>query len=83
MTLLLQNPDLKVKIQGHTDNLGEAEYNLTLSEKRANTVFQYLQLFGITTERLQAKGYGETQPVSSNDTEEGRAKNRRVELVRM
>lgn len=83
VSLLLQNPDLKVEIQGHTDNEGEAEYNLTLSEKRANTVFQYLQLFGITPERLLAKGYGESQPVSSNDTEEGRAKNRRVELVRM
>ncbi len=83
VTLLIQNPDLKVEIQGHTDNVGEAEYNLSLSEKRANTVFQYLQLFGITPERLLAKGYGESQPVSSNDTEEGRAKNRRVELVKM
>jgi outer membrane protein OmpA-like peptidoglycan-associated protein len=83
VTLLLQNPDLKVEIQGHTDNEGEAEYNLTLSEQRANTVYQYLQLFGITPKRLLAKGYGESQPVSSNDTEEGRAKNRRVELVKM
>lgn len=83
VSLLLQNPDLKIEIQGHTDNVGEAEYNLTLSEQRANTVFQYLKLFGISSERLLAKGYGETQPVSSNDTEEGRAKNRRVELVKM
>jgi outer membrane protein OmpA-like peptidoglycan-associated protein len=82
VTLLLQNPELKVEIQGHTDNEGEAEYNLNLSEKRANTVLQYLQLFGITSERLLAKGYGESQPVSSNDTEEGRAKNRRVELLK-
>lgn len=83
VTLLIQNPDLKIEIQGHTDNEGEDEYNLTLSEQRANTVLQYLQLFGISTDRLLAKGYGESQPVSTNDTEEGRAKNRRVELVKM
>jgi outer membrane protein OmpA-like peptidoglycan-associated protein len=83
VTLLLQNPDLEVEIQGHTDNEGEEEYNLILSDKRANTVLQYLQLFGISSERLLAKGYGESQPVTSNDTEEGRAKNRRVELVKM
>jgi len=83
VTLLLQNPELKVEIQGHTDNEGEEAYNLTLSDKRANTVLQYLQLFGISSERLLSKGYGESQPVSSNDTEEGRAKNRRVELVKM
>jgi len=83
VTLLLQNPELKVEIQGHTDNEGEETYNLTLSDKRANTVLQYLQLFGIGSERLLSKGYGESQPVSSNDTEEGRSKNRRVELVKM
>jgi OOP family OmpA-OmpF porin len=82
VTLLLQNPELKVEIQGHTDNEGEEKYNLTLSEQRANTVYQYLQLFGISPKRLLAKGYGESQPVSSNDNEEGRAKNRRVELVK-
>ncbi len=83
VTLLIQNPDLNVEIQGHTDNEGEDEYNLTLSEQRANTVLQYLQLFGIDPDRLLAKGYGESQPVDTNDTEEGRAKNRRVELVKM
>ena len=83
VTLLLQNPELKVEIHGHTDNEGEEAYNLTLSDKRANTVLQYLQLFGINSDRLLAKGYGESQPVSFNDTEEGRAKNRRVELVKM
>ena len=83
VTLLLQNPELKVEIQGHTDDEGEEAYNLTLSDKRANTVLQYLQLFGIGSERLLSKGYGESQPVATNDTEEGRAKNRRVELVKM
>ena len=83
VTLLLQNPELKVEIQGHSDDEGEEAYNLTLSDKRANTVLQYLQLFGIGSERLLSKGYGESQPVATNDTEEGRAKNRRVELVKM
>lgn len=83
VTLLSQNPELKVEIQGHTDNEGDAEYNLKLSERRATTVSQYLQLFGINADRLLAKGYGETQPVETNETEEGRAKNRRVELVKL
>jgi outer membrane protein OmpA-like peptidoglycan-associated protein len=83
VTLLIQNPELKIEIQGHTDNEGEEAYNLTLSDKRANTVLQYLQLFGIKAERLLARGYGESQPVATNDTEEGRTKNRRVELVKM
>mgnify|MGYP006308851139 CR=1 FL=1 len=58
-TLLLQNRNLKLEIHGHTDNVGEAKYNLSLSEKRANTFFQYLQLFDIIPERLLAKGYSD------------------------
>jgi outer membrane protein OmpA-like peptidoglycan-associated protein len=80
--LLQQNASLKVEIQGHTDDQGSDEHNLALSDKRAKTVLQYLTLFGIAPERLTAKGYGETMPVASNDTPEGRAKNRRVELVK-
>lgn len=83
VTLLRQNPDLKLEIQGHTDSQGTDTYNSTLSQKRAETVKSFLQLFGIAGERLQAKGYGETKPVASNDTEEGRARNRRVELVKL
>jgi len=75
--------ELKIEIQGHTDNVGSANYNLNLSNKRANTVKGYLLLFGIDKGRMNAKGYGFTKPVASNDTEEGRAKNRRVELVKL
>lgn len=83
LTLLIENPELALEIQGHTDNKGEDAYNLTLSQQRAETVRQYLTLFGIPSKQLTAKGYGESQPVATNDTEEGRAKNRRVELVKM
>ena len=83
LTLLLENPGLTLEIQGHTDNQGEDDYNLALSQQRAETVRRYLALFGIPAEQLTAKGYGESQPVDTNDTEEGRAKNRRVELVKI
>jgi len=83
VTLMINNPDLKLEIQGHTDDQGSPEYNMGLSQRRAVTVSDYLGLFGIEAGRLVAKGYGETQPVASNDTEEGRAKNRRVELVKI
>lgn len=82
VTLLRTYPSLKVEIQGHTDNQGKPDYNQVLSGKRAQTVLQYLQLFGIATDRLSAKGYGETHPVAPNNTEDGRAKNRRVEIVK-
>jgi hypothetical protein len=74
---------LNLEVQGHTDNQGSDEYNMELSEKRAQTVCTYLELFGIHPDRLLPAGYGETKPVASNDTDAGRAKNRRVELVKM
>jgi outer membrane protein OmpA-like peptidoglycan-associated protein len=83
VTLLVKHPELKLEIQGHTDDQGEADYNMDLSQRRAETVQTYLKVFGIEPGRLVAKGYGESQPVASNDTEEGRSKNRRVELVKM
>jgi outer membrane protein OmpA-like peptidoglycan-associated protein len=83
VTLLITHGGLKLEVQGHTDNQGAEEYNLDLSKKRAQTVCTYLTLFGVSPDRLRAAGYGETRPVESNDTEEGRAKNRRVELVKM
>ena len=83
VSLMTTYPDLNLEIQGHTDNQGSDAYNMELSEKRARTVCTYLELFGIHADRLLAAGYGETRPVASNDTEEGRAKNRRVELVKM
>ncbi|MBN1625699.1 MAG: OmpA family protein [Deltaproteobacteria bacterium] len=82
VTLLKENPDLKLEVQGHTDNQGDEDYNLKLSQRRAETVVAYLGLFGIDSARLTPKGFGESTPVVSNDTEEGRAKNRRVELVK-
>jgi len=75
-------PDTTAEIGGHTDNVGSAEYNQKLSEKRANSVRQYLiDKFGIDGSRLTAVGYGLTKPVASNDTLEGKQQNRRVEAV--
>jgi OOP family OmpA-OmpF porin len=79
-TVLRNNPDLNVEIQGHTDNTGPAEYNLMLSQKRAESAMNYLVDKGVDPARLTAKGYGFEQPLASNDTKEGRAKNRRVEF---
>lgn len=80
--LMRNYPGLKIEIQGHTDNQGSADYNHDLSKRRAQTVKTYLVANGIDDSRLAAKGYGFSQPVASNDTKEGRAKNRRVELVK-
>jgi outer membrane protein OmpA-like peptidoglycan-associated protein len=78
--LLKENPTLSIQINGHTDSVGSAADNLLLSENRAKAVVNYLKANGIDGKRLFFKGYGDTQPVSANDTEEGRAKNRRTEL---
>jgi OOP family OmpA-OmpF porin len=80
VNVLKSNPDIKVEIQGHTDNRGAAEFNMMLSAKRANAVLEYLVNQGIAPDRLTAVGYGLTQPAASNATPEGRAQNRRVEL---
>jgi len=82
VTLLKKNPELKLEVQGHTDNQGADGYNLQLSKRRAETVVNYLGLFGIEPGRLNSKGFGETRPIEPNSTEEGRTKNRRVELVK-
>lgn len=76
-------PDVKVEVGGHTDSVADPAYNLDLSQRRAESVRQYLIDHGISPSRLQAKGYGETHPVATNDTPEGRAKNRRVELTKI
>ncbi|MBW1709544.1 MAG: OmpA family protein [Deltaproteobacteria bacterium] len=73
--------DLSVMIEGHTDNKGTEEYNQKLSENRANNVLDFMILQGIDPSRLAAKGYNFSRPIASNDTSEGRQKNRRVELV--
>jgi OOP family OmpA-OmpF porin len=83
-TMLKEHPELKLVIEGHTDNVGKPDANQTLSEKRANAVRQFLvDSYQIEGGRLQAKGLGETKPVAPNDSPEGRQSNRRVELVKM
>ena len=78
--LLNDNPTLKIEISGYTDNVGKPSDNLSLSNNRAKSVVSYLIGKGIVSQRLVAKGYGETKPVADNTTEEGKAKNRRTEL---
>lgn len=79
--LMKMNPKMEVMITGHTDNQGAADYNVKLSENRAASVVAYLVKAGIAPARLKSKGYGDSRPAAANDTEEGRAKNRRIELV--
>ena len=69
---------MKVEIQGHTDSVGKPAYNLKLSQRRAQSVLDYLLQDGVGPDQMVAKGYGETQPVASNKEADGRAKNRRV-----
>ncbi|MCB1832791.1 MAG: OmpA family protein, partial [Geminicoccaceae bacterium] len=68
------------EVQGHTDSTGATDYNQGLSERRAQSVLDYLTGKGVEAERLTAVGFGENRPIASNDTEEGRAQNRRVEI---
>lgn len=75
---LLTQPELNVEIQGHTDSIGSAAYNLNLSQRRAEAVKAYLISKGVSASVLTAKGYGKAKPIASNDTAEGRAQNRRV-----
>lgn len=80
--VIKNNPDMVVELDGHTDSTGPAAYNQKLSERRANAVRKVLiQNFGILPSRITAVGFGESNPIASNATKEGRAKNRRVELV--
>ncbi len=78
--LMKDNPTLKIQINGHTDNVGKPADNLSLSDNRAKAVVQYLTSKGIEPARLSSQGFGATQPVADNTTEEGRAQNRRTEL---
>lgn len=77
---LTQNPKVKIEVSGHTDNVGDEKMNQSLSLNRAKSVYDFLITNGIAQERLTFKGFGETQPVDSNDTEKGRANNRRTEF---
>jgi len=76
-----QNPGLRARIEGHTDNVGTAAYNQKLSMRRANAVMQYLVKKGIAKDKLYCEGFGFSRPVASNDTKEGRALNRRVQFT--
>ena len=81
--MLKQNAGLKISIEGHTDNIGAEKSNQILSESRAKSVMNALVSKGINVSRLQYKGWGQTKPVADNNTEEGKAKNRRVEIVKL
>jgi lipid-binding SYLF domain-containing protein len=83
VTALKEHPDWNIRVEGFTDNVGSREANLKLSSDRADAVMNWLAEHGFDRGRLSSKGYGESRPVASNSTEEGRAKNRRVQLVRM
>ena len=80
VVVMQNNPEMKLEIQGYTDNTGSAKFNQKLSEKRAIAVMDYVASKGIAKNRMTAKGYGIENPADTNDTEEGRARNRRVEL---
>lgn len=82
LTFLQKDGGLKLEVQGHTDNVGGDDYNLKLSDARSKSVLTWLTARGIPAQRLSFKGYGKNRPVATNDTDEGRAKNRRVEIAR-
>lgn len=81
VALVKNHSQAYIQVDGHTDATGTVEYNQWLSEKRANSVKVYLQEAGISSNRIDTKGVGQTQPVADNKTKEGRKKNRRVEIT--
>jgi outer membrane protein OmpA-like peptidoglycan-associated protein len=80
VSLLKENPTLRIQINGHTDNAGKAADNITLSNNRAHAVVEYLVSHGVDVKRLTYQGFGDKQPIADNATEGGRAQNRRTEL---
>jgi outer membrane protein OmpA-like peptidoglycan-associated protein len=82
--VMTRHPDWRFRIEGHTDSQADDAYNLDLSRKRAAAVKVALtSRFGVAGDRLESEGFGETRPIADNDTLEGRARNRRVELVKL
>jgi outer membrane protein OmpA-like peptidoglycan-associated protein len=79
--VLKKYPDTNIEIQGHTDDRGSDDYNMRLSERRASSVATYLRAKGITSNRIVTKGYGESAPKNTNDSEAGRSENRRVDFL--
>lgn len=80
VAFLKKNPSLRIEIGGHTDNVGGKAYNVQLSEKRAASVSAYVTSHGISADRLTNKGYGDSLPVADNNSDAGRAQNRRTEF---
>ncbi|MDT8342280.1 MAG: OmpA family protein [Longimicrobiales bacterium] len=80
---LVANPEVRIRVVGHTDSTGSRAYNVQLSQRRAEAVRDYLTTRGVAVDRMEAEGVGPDRPAASNDTEEGRRQNRRVELVRI
>jgi len=79
--IVSSHPDLKLSVEGHTDSVGSDEYNQQLSEKRAQTARDYLVSQGVPADSIVSRGFGKTVPIESNDTPQGREKNRRVEII--
>jgi outer membrane protein OmpA-like peptidoglycan-associated protein len=79
--IILAYPSLHLAVEGHTDSVGSDDYNQNLSEQRAKSVRDYFVQQGISTEAIEARGFGKTEPIASNDTSDGRQQNRRVELI--
>ncbi|MBZ0121476.1 MAG: OmpA family protein [Sandaracinaceae bacterium] len=80
---MTHRPSARIRVAGHTDNVGDPRRNRALSESRARAVREYLVSHGIDGSRIEAVGYGDERPVASNDTEEGRAQNRRIEAIEL
>ena len=80
--IIMGHPGLRLDVEGYTDSVGGDDYNQKLSEARSKSVLAWLTQHGIAADRLSFKGYGKTRPVATNDTDEGRAKNRRVEIAK-
>lgn len=83
VTLMKENPDLKFSVEGHTDSTGNEASNQTLSEARSKAIVDKLVELGIPADRLTSAGKGQSSPIADNSTDEGRAKNRRVEFVKL
>lgn len=81
LQILRENPTMTIEVRGHTDNQGTHEYNMKLSDDRAKSVVNFLIYNGIKSYRLKSKGFGETQPLTENETEDGKQRNRRVEFA--
>ena len=81
VTFLKDNPERTVNVEGYTDSVGSDNFNLGLSQRRADAVRTALTSRGVEATRIAARGYGESSPVASNDTAEGRQRNRRIEIV--